>query len=317
MRCCVLVVLLAAATALAVPQKGSLLRFKTRSGAIVMGELVSENAEGFTVKNGQKTVVVKFADIVEMDELSSADPSPTQPAPPPPPPPPAVVDPNTPCAPECRDGFVCTAGRCVSACNPPCGDGEECRGQRCVDPEREAELKQERTRADQLAALKKESEGLHFGAQVNVDSGTGTFGFYVLLRAAAVANYRLGILDLRASAGPLVTVPTGFQTSAFGGGTFDLEARLLLGSRFALGVGGRAGLVMPTVQLPCTGPGCDPDFTRGQVTAGMVGGRVLPAIFRLGARRSFELAVAVGYERLLRSTGELFLAGLQLDYVFF
>ena len=32
------------------------------------------------------------------------------------------------CIPECRDGFVCVDGECVSACNPPCSEGERCSG---------------------------------------------------------------------------------------------------------------------------------------------------------------------------------------------
>lgn len=30
------------------------------------------------------------------------------------------------CVPECRDGYTCHQGECVSACNPGCGDGELC-----------------------------------------------------------------------------------------------------------------------------------------------------------------------------------------------
>ena len=32
------------------------------------------------------------------------------------------------CVPDCRDGFVCVEGKCVSACNPACADGERCSG---------------------------------------------------------------------------------------------------------------------------------------------------------------------------------------------
>ncbi len=32
------------------------------------------------------------------------------------------------CVPECRDGFTCVDGECVSACNPPCNEGERCSG---------------------------------------------------------------------------------------------------------------------------------------------------------------------------------------------
>lgn len=30
------------------------------------------------------------------------------------------------CAPDCRSGYVCEEGQCVSACNPPCASGERC-----------------------------------------------------------------------------------------------------------------------------------------------------------------------------------------------
>ncbi len=30
------------------------------------------------------------------------------------------------CAPECRPGYVCSGGACISACNPPCAEGYEC-----------------------------------------------------------------------------------------------------------------------------------------------------------------------------------------------
>ncbi len=44
------------------------------------------------------------------------------PPPPPPPPPPATPE----CYPQCRNGFFCHMGQCVSSCNPPCGPGEAC-----------------------------------------------------------------------------------------------------------------------------------------------------------------------------------------------
>lgn len=37
------------------------------------------------------------------------------------------------CLPDCRAGFVCREGECVSACNPTCGEGEICNAKReCV-----------------------------------------------------------------------------------------------------------------------------------------------------------------------------------------
>lgn len=38
-----------------------------------------------------------------------------------------------PCTPDCRTGFMCLNGRCVSRCNPPCASGEQCTDQgECV-----------------------------------------------------------------------------------------------------------------------------------------------------------------------------------------
>jgi hypothetical protein len=62
-----------------------------------------------------------------------------------PPPPPSYQTPGAPptagseaqsCMPECRSGFVCQQGQCVSACNPPCPGGQRCTAEReCVaDP---------------------------------------------------------------------------------------------------------------------------------------------------------------------------------------
>jgi hypothetical protein len=36
------------------------------------------------------------------------------------------------CVPECRSGYICHAGRCVSACNPPCAQGERCSDGECL-----------------------------------------------------------------------------------------------------------------------------------------------------------------------------------------
>jgi hypothetical protein len=54
--------------------------------------------------------------------------TPAAPAAAPSPPPP------TACVPNCRSGYTCVSGQCVSACNPPCASGEQCvdDGRRCV-----------------------------------------------------------------------------------------------------------------------------------------------------------------------------------------
>ena len=37
------------------------------------------------------------------------------------------------CVPDCRDGYICHEGQCISACNPPCGAGLTCTGDgQCV-----------------------------------------------------------------------------------------------------------------------------------------------------------------------------------------
>jgi hypothetical protein len=38
------------------------------------------------------------------------------------------VAPPAACVPDCRGGFTCVAGRCISACNPSCAQGEACVG---------------------------------------------------------------------------------------------------------------------------------------------------------------------------------------------
>jgi hypothetical protein len=63
-----------------------------------------------------------------------------QPAPPPvstTPDPSAQPQPAAPvaCFPECRAGFTCVSGQCVSACNPPCAQGETCTAEgQCLAP---------------------------------------------------------------------------------------------------------------------------------------------------------------------------------------
>jgi hypothetical protein len=39
-----------------------------------------------------------------------------------------AVDPNTPCLPPCRSGYLCHKGQCISLCNPPCPPGTICTG---------------------------------------------------------------------------------------------------------------------------------------------------------------------------------------------
>jgi hypothetical protein len=48
--------------------------------------------------------------------------------------------PTAACVPECRAGFTCVSGACVSACNPPCSSGDVCTAVgECVSPSAESE----------------------------------------------------------------------------------------------------------------------------------------------------------------------------------
>ncbi|HVY25012.1 MAG TPA: hypothetical protein VHB79_00620 [Polyangiaceae bacterium] len=38
------------------------------------------------------------------------------------------------CFPECRTGYICQQGSCVSACNPPCGSNERCTAAATCEP---------------------------------------------------------------------------------------------------------------------------------------------------------------------------------------
>jgi hypothetical protein len=40
------------------------------------------------------------------------------------------------CVPDCRDGFVCLEGACLSACNPSCPEGQTCRDGGICEPPR-------------------------------------------------------------------------------------------------------------------------------------------------------------------------------------
>ncbi len=44
----------------------------------------------------------------------------------------SAQSPATECVPNCRGGYVCVQGSCVSACNPPCASGESCVNAECV-----------------------------------------------------------------------------------------------------------------------------------------------------------------------------------------
>jgi len=45
-----------------------------------------------------------------------------------------VAPPAAACVPECRVGFTCIEGACVSECNPPCPTGHTCSQRQCLPP---------------------------------------------------------------------------------------------------------------------------------------------------------------------------------------
>lgn len=78
------------------------------------------------------------------------------------------------CVPECRNGFVCREGECVSACNPGCAENEVCNAKRECVP---------RTESNDPYAYDKTRFGLggHAGIASAAD-GTGTpFGGHVAI----------------------------------------------------------------------------------------------------------------------------------------
>lgn len=57
--------------------------------------------------------------------------------PPPPALPPYPADPGG-CYPDCREGYFCHRGQCISECNPPCDQDQVCERARCYDAPRPA-----------------------------------------------------------------------------------------------------------------------------------------------------------------------------------
>jgi hypothetical protein len=47
--------------------------------------------------------------------------------------------PSAACVPQCRSGFTCVSGQCVSSCNPPCSSGDVCTAAgECIAPRAES-----------------------------------------------------------------------------------------------------------------------------------------------------------------------------------
>jgi len=108
------------------------------------------------------------------------------------------------CEPNCRNGYTCVAGRCVSMCNPACGADEMCTANgECVtaqsldesaDPPSDSKLPVERdASADSLVNLHLDVAGaLQFGITPAVEVGESVSGYLRLrLMNAGLASYFL------------------------------------------------------------------------------------------------------------------------------
>lgn len=150
------------------------------------------------------------------------------------------------CIPDCRSGFVCREGECVSACNPGCGEGETCNAKRECVPAAEA------TESKGAAYDKiRFGAGGHFGVGTSTD-GTGTsYGGHIML-AAPLGGHFYTREDLVAS-----YYSTNAQDSQYIGGgvspygSTDIEQEYLLialrataGYQIGNYVGFRAGVLL-------------------------------------------------------------------------
>lgn len=271
----------------AAPARTKELVIKKRNGQVVRGQLLTELERGFLLRVASgESVVVEFKDIADVSGSALAPTAPPASqattstkalaagAPPVPGKDPAEIT----CTPSCRAGFSCVGGACVSSCNPACRDDQVCTADfRCVDPGEEEQRVAEEQKKSHLAELAGRSSGLHWGILVNEEIGFVNWKTAVASRVAAVANYRLGKLDVRGSVGLLWV--SRVEGGGVGSGTLialdgAADALVRLTSRYGLGIGIRAGL------------GGTSTFT------GHTGLTVWPAVFSLGHDRNLDLGIS-------------------------
>jgi hypothetical protein len=135
---------------------------------------------------------------------------------------PAATPPASSCVPDCRSGFVCLEGTCVSACNPPCAAHEQCTGAGECLASSPAPLTAPATSLDRES----EAAGAHsnFNAHVNA---LGVFQFG-LVPAVEFGGRNFGI------AARLRLMTTGILSHTVAADTSDDE-------EFASGIGIGAG----------------------------------------------------------------------------
>ncbi len=121
------------------------------------------------------------------------------------------------CVPDCRDGYTCHRGQCISACNPGCGEGEVCSAGQCLSAEPVASVQYRSSRPVRYEDVSKPSVavpaafvgvggflliagGVTFGTSEYDDFGYWTGGHY-----AGVGLMTLGAISL-ISATPLLAI---------------------------------------------------------------------------------------------------------------
>lgn len=186
------------------------------------------------------------------------------------------------CVPDCRTGYLCLHGQCVSKCNPVCFDGEICtdEGECVLRPQVEAPIVQRDRHADSIVNLHMDALGmLQFGLTPTLEIGkkfsgylrvrplnTGLASYYLLDRNHDDFQWGLGgALGMH-----VFSAGRGNMRGVFGGpaleyvfvrqrdglydravyGTHALIPQLDAGYRWAfgrllLGLGGRVGLSIP------------------------------------------------------------------------
>jgi hypothetical protein len=186
------------------------------------------------------------------------------------------------CVPDCRSGYTCLRGQCVSKCNPVCFDGEVCtdEGECVLRSTVEGPVEKKDKSANSIVNLHMDVLGLlQFGLTPTLEIGkkfsgylrvrplnTGMASYYVLGRNNDDFQWGLGgTLGMH-----IFSAGKGNMRGVFGGpaleyvyvrqhdrvvdravyGTHSLIPQLDAGYRWAfnrllLGVGGRVGLAIP------------------------------------------------------------------------
>jgi hypothetical protein len=143
------------------------------------------------------------------------------------------------CVPDCRDGFVCVKGECVSGCNPPCDEGERCTADGQCIPETPLPT-EERALSDGNQELRMANR-LHTIFRVGAGGKIEAFdGVDVVLDPRATVG-----LSIRFEAPVHKVLTTGFVWSLYSFGAVDRDRNLgmdlspFLKGRYAFSMGAK------------------------------------------------------------------------------